>query len=475
MDKRKLVRDADGLEKMDRSALEKRVWQCERESRLARASVSGLEEELERYRIREDGHLSELESLRAKVLAMRGVRELATRAKREAEENQRDAKDWEVRAARAEADLEQFRLQCNKVSSERDSARESFREASLEFEAVKRDKARMDEEVRMTAAKLDDELAHAAVAEQKHKHTAESLVAVKAELAEARQLEHRLRETITHEKQCAARLEQDVRDAQRIAIKHRLEAMETDQLKHDVRRLVRLLASTSEYESLGSLLGRDSLSYVGGSDPTSPIGNNNCNARRAAHATDDEHAEREWATLASIADRRGASVDPLISDEAANWAPAQAVQAGRKFHLAQGLPWPAVKAFLRETNEAWLKRERKLVDRLNTNFQRRVDDIFRKTQHGLPYDKIRHDQEIARLKLRLRQVRTRRHLKGRPKTPVDRSLPNDRDKMRLAVPTAMSRTAKDNLLAASLQAIKAVAQASATQQSSHHVLPTDCI
>lgn len=474
MDKRKLLRGIDGLDKLDRSALEKRVWQCERASRLARASVSGLEEELERYRIREDGHLSELESLRSKLLAMRGVRELATRAKRDADESKRDAKNWELRAVKAEVDLEQWRLQCEKIRTERDNVKESFRAASLESEAVKREKARMEEEVHTSAAKLDAELAQAAVAEQKYQHAAESLVAVKAELAEVRQLENRLREAITHEKQCAARLEQDVRDAQQIAIKHRLEAMETDQLKHDVRRLVRLLASTSEYESFGRLLGRDSLSYVGGSDPTAPSSSNKCKGCRAAHDTDDEHAEREWAALAAISDRHGASVDPIASDEAANWAPAQAVQAGRKFHLAQGLPWPAVNAFLRETNEAWLKRERKLLDRLNTTFQRRIDDIFRKTQHGLPYDKIRHDQEIARLKLRLRQVRTRRHLKGRPKTPVDRSLPKDLDKIHLAVPTAMSRTAKDNLLAASLQAIKAVAQASATQ-SADSILPTESI
>ena len=103
----------------------------------------------------------------------------------------------------------------------------------------------------------------------------------------------------------------------------------------------------------------------------------------------------------------------------------RAVLAARDFHQTHvpAVPFEVIREFLQKTNAAWLARERSHCARLHAAFQARIDDMFRKTQHGMPYDKVVAHRENAKLRDELKKARAK-HLKGRPKKPVSRKFPD---------------------------------------------------
>lgn len=136
-----------------------------------------------------------------------------------------------------------------------------------------------------------------------------------------------------------------------------------------MRRLVRLLASTSEYKHFGGLW-RDSggdldetgppasggSAYVGPAagapfDPADADDLSLTSDRRAARRV--AGLEKEWAAFAALAEAHGADGDPVRADrEAGLWAPRRAVRAARDFHQTHvpHVPFEIIRAFLHKTN-----------------------------------------------------------------------------------------------------------------------------
>jgi len=79
--------------------------------------------------------------------------------------------------------------------------------------------------------------------------------------------------------------------------------------------------------------------------------------------------------------------------------------------------------------------------------------MFRKTQHGMPYDKVVAHRENAKLRDELKKARAK-HLKGRPKKPVSRKFPDAPRRWF----SDMRSAARDELLTASLNAVEKIAQ-----------------
>lgn len=447
----------DVMALVDRYALEKRVRVLERALAQARAKSTSQDEALGRAQSRGERLEDEVEALRSKVCGLRGVRDLAEGAQREIERHKAEAREARSRVVEAGARAEELEAKCDALKRERDDALAMACEEKEHGERAAQLLRQSHEERDLALAATDAARAEAAqtalAVESSRREQGEALDRVanlEAAGASAARLETTLREGLAAARQAAAAAEARADRAERDASRSRIDNAEVDQLRSDVRRLVQLLASTSEFRDLAAALGDEPRSYVG---PRTPSEAPRCGTCRDA----------DWATFADVAARHGATEDPLTSQESLEWAPASAVAAARRFREgnAPGLPFEAVRAFLRETNEAWLKRERRKTAQLKAAFQRRIDDIFRKTQHGLPYDKVRHDRELDRLKTKLRETRAKYHLKGRPKKTVDRRLPGRHrdDDAPLTIPTTMSHAARDNLLSASLLAMNSIAQA----------------
>ena len=168
-----------------------------------------------------------------------------------------------------------------------------------------------------------------------------------------------------------------------------------------------------------------------------------------------EDLEREWSAFAALAETHGANGDPVVAHkEDANWVPRKAVLAAREFHQTHipAVPFDVIREFLHKTNGVWLQREKSHCTRLHAAFQKRIDDMFRKTQHGMPYDKVLHEREVNKLKDELKKARAK-HLKGRPKKPVSRKFPDAPQRWF----SDMRSSARDELLTASLNAVEKIA------------------
>ena len=131
-------------------------------------------------------------------------------------------------------------------------------------------------------------------------------------------------------------------------------------------------------------------------------------------------------------------------------APTEALKNAIEFHQHKipHVPFDCIREFLHKMNGAWLDREQRHCERLEASYRRRLDEFQRVTQHGIPYEKIEADKEIAKLKAELKKVR-RSRLKGRPSSRVERSSVK-----------SMRFQARDELLAASLSAMETMSLAS---------------
>ena len=240
-------------------------------------------------------------------------------------------------------------------------------------------------------------------------------------------------------------------DARDRAWRHHRSAAETKSLAVDVRRLVKLLASTEEYRRFGALWrdgGGDweterGMSYVG-PEASAPFDD-------AADLAPQPTTE-DWAAFADLEAQTTHSPEVLLNakEEPALWAPTEALKNAIEFHQDKipHVPFDCIREFLHKMNGAWLEREQRHCERLEASYRRRLDEFQRVTQHGIPYEKIAADKEIAKLKAELKKAR-RSRLKGRPSSRVERSSVK-----------SMRFQARDELLAASLSAMECMSVAS---------------
>ena len=130
------------------------------------------------------------------------------------------------------------------------------------------------------------------------------------------------------------------------------------------------------------------------------------------------------------------------------WAPTEALKNAIEFHQDKipHVPFDCIREFLHKMNGAWLEREQRHCDRLEASDPTALGCAQRVTQHGIPYEKIAADKEIAKLKAEHKKAR-RSRLKGRPSSRVERSSVK-----------SMRASARDELLAASLSAMECMSR-----------------
>ena len=467
---------------IDRSHLEGQVRHFEREVRSMRLQLAEKDEALGAYQAREAASLQTLESLRARLAAYQGVREL-TEATETANGSLRgQLKDAYEASARSKSELDATAALLGQSCDEAARARDAAERLSVELARCDGERreaeaalARAAEDVAASKVLLGDteqRLRSASREADELRARCLDLERARAEAAAAE--DHARGETLAARRACDV-AEADARAARDRAWEHHLKVAETKALGVDLQRLVRLLASTREYRAFGALW-RDSDVDVGGGDAF-PGGCSYVGPGAAAPFADDdapadapsawrdaprdpppsaEDLEREWSAFAALAEAHGANGDPVVPHrEDALWAPRRAVLAARDFHQTHvpAVPFEVIREFLQKTNAAWLARERSHCARLHAAFQARIDDMFRKTQHGMPYDKVVAHRENAKLRDELKKARAK-HLKGRPKKPVSRKFPDAPRRWF----SDMRSAARDELLTASLNAVEKIAQ-----------------
>lgn len=415
-----------------------------------RFELKACQEALAASRKREADLKKANEVLRARVESFLGLRSLTEATE---ETNTTLRAEAVARARRCREDREGWDITKGALEKSRADA------ARVVAELAQANAARSTVERSTNAAEAQTRaaLTEAARVSQRRQETAQALGLVTGErdlaLTATRALERDQRESEATIEALEARLvdaetradeaEASAADARDRAWRHHRSAAETKSLAVDVRRLVQLLASTDEYRRFGELW-RDGggCSYVG---PEAAEPFDAC-ADFAPAPT-----QRDWAAFAEL-ERKTEHEEVLLdaSDEFAKWAPTEALKTALAFHQTHvpHVPFDLVREFLHRTNGAWLQREQKHCDRLEQAYRRRLDELQRVTQHGIPYEKLAQDKEIAKLKAELKRVRKGR-LKGRPRSATPRS----------SLKT-MRSSARDELLAASLSAMECMSMAS---------------
>ena len=161
----------------------------------------------------------------------------------------------------------------------------------------------------------------------------------------------------------------------------------------------------------------------------------------------------DWAAFADLEAQTTHSPEVLLNakEEPALWAPTEALKNAIEFHQDKipHVPFDCIREFLHKMNGAWLDREQRHCERLEAQYRRRLDEFQRVTQHGIPYEKIAADKEIAKLKAELKKAR-RSRLKG-PAVFQSRAVVRQ---------VHAGVGARDELLAASLSAMETMSLAS---------------
>lgn len=445
---------------VDRVELEQQVQHLEWVVRSTRLALSEKDDELRVAVGREAAGRKEAEGLRAKVQALHGVRALTVSSQREV-----TAVRSELASSREEAT--QLRSQLDETYAKLENAVAenaanvavvttlANRLATVEAQALEAAEAGRVKDASIAAEKRGVAAAREDVARLASER--EALTSTRDQLEsdarEAKMLEAALRANLQESKTTVRLLEEQVVRLKEQVATRRTETSQMAQLKTDVQRLVRLLSSTAEYHNFGAVFEEDGSAYVGMLDDAVLYGKNTVplrNSKPFSSSVLQDHREQAWAAFAAYARYYGASADPVPPPdrEAEGWVPSKAMDAAISFHstTVPGLPFEAIQSFLRATNAAWCDREKKKCTRLRVAFERRIDDILRKTQHGLSYDKVLLKREVHRLRRSLDECRSKTVLKGRSKK-----------KSKLPTNDSMDHAAKDNLLAASLAAVNAIA------------------
>lgn len=400
-----------------RFELEKRVRELERVSRGAWASVQERDVEVEALSRREEEYVREIESLRTKVVALDKVRDMAICAQSQSERFRLEVSHWRRRAEDADSEREQIRIELDETSKKRAELEEKADSLKASVQAASRARDEADESTRRVSQILERE--RASISKMR-----EALAKTQRKLDESLAENDELRQTKRESQRVEASLRGDLENSQFVdkepPVADSGGGREAARLRRDVRRLLQLLASTTEFAGFADDCEKD-MSFVG-----QPLRCDYCRRPR---------------------------------DELYAWAPTEVVERAESL-----LPKDVAKRFLRDTNQVWARAYRKKSKDLEANFQRRIDDIFRKTQHGLPYDKVRNQQQVECLKQQIKQARTKHILKGRPKKTVSRHLPvqqrrqqtpHRRVEQEIATPASQSSTRQHALPSAKATTVEA--------------------
>ena len=398
------------------------------------------------------------EELRAKVESFHGLRAL-TEATEETNANLRAEAQDQARRCREDREalditkgaLEKARADCARTIADLATAHQKLREAErLKKDAEAQTRRALDEAAR-SAQKQQDTAARLSHVGRERDLAAEALRVSERDQASSEETIESLETKLQDAEARAQQAEDAASDARDRAWRHHRSAAETKSLAVDVRRLVKLLASTEEYRRFGALWrdgGGDweterGMSYVG-PEASAPFDE--------AASLAPPPTQEDWAAFAELEAQTTHSPDVLLNakEEPALWAPTEALKNAIEFHQDKipHVPFDCIREFLHKMNGAWLDREQRHCDRLEAQYRRRLDEFQRVTQHGIPYEKIAADKEIAKLKAELKKCR-RSRLKGRPSSRVERSSVK-----------SMRFQARDELLAASLSAMETMSLAS---------------